>query len=369
MAKSRPAAAGGGGRSCLDRTAASTVRSTRRLGLEASTRRPRSSPRRTQHGSNGDCGTALSVQGDTGAARSARSRLSGNFPGDRHADRDRHVPPGTRTPAPDRNRPGRTMTSASQTDDDRSKLLVHAYVDGELDPVNAIADRAADRRRILHSRRRPRASRRFAAHSAKNCRRPNASRPRSARSCRRRHRRDEHAPSWRAMAASIALAMVVSSGATWFVTRTPRPTISRAGRRWSFARFDGAAADRCRLGGRARRQAVVQRPDSAGPACRRLSSSGVQAGRRACRRCRTHRRADAGLSDPATPHQRDRHSRCGWTSRRMRPPQRFEATTSSDGPPTTFPIVAVSDLNAADLAKFAQAFRAPPASPKTEPNR
>jgi anti-sigma factor RsiW len=113
------------------------------------------------------------------------------------------------------------MTSTVQPDDDRARLLVHAYVDGELDPVNTIAvgqqiaadpALAAERARIEALRR--------ALHEklpAPELPPGLEARVRAATG----HGQTVSAPSWRAMAASIVLAMVVSSGATWFATRTP----------------------------------------------------------------------------------------------------------------------------------------------------
>ncbi len=113
------------------------------------------------------------------------------------------------------------MTSAAQTDNDRSKLLVHAYVDGELDPVNTIAVKqqiAADPALAAEAAR-VEALRRALREKLPATELPPGleARVRAAVGIGR----TSTAPSWRAMAASIALAMVVSSGATWFVTRTP----------------------------------------------------------------------------------------------------------------------------------------------------
>lgn len=104
-------------------------------------------------------------------------------------------------------------------DTDRSRLLVHAYVDGELDPVNALAVEqqiaadpalAADRARVEALRR------------ALRDKLPATDMPAGLEARVRKTvgmTRTGSAPSWRAMAASIALAAVVSSAATWFATR------------------------------------------------------------------------------------------------------------------------------------------------------
>jgi anti-sigma factor RsiW len=113
------------------------------------------------------------------------------------------------------------MTSAVQPDNDRSKLLVHAYVDGELDPVNAIAVEqliAADPT-LAAEIARVEALRRALREKLPATELPPGleARVRTAVGIGR----TSSTPAWRAMAASIALAMVVSSGATWLVTRTP----------------------------------------------------------------------------------------------------------------------------------------------------
>ena len=113
------------------------------------------------------------------------------------------------------------MTSVVQPHNDRSKLLVHAYVDGELDPVNAIAvgQQIATDPALAAESVRVEALRRALREKLPATELPPGleARVREAVGIRQ----TSSAPSWRAMAASIALAMVVSSGATWFVTRTP----------------------------------------------------------------------------------------------------------------------------------------------------
>ena len=105
---------------------------------------------------------------------------------------------------------------------DDPMLLVHAYLDGELDPVNALAVEqriaaepafAAECERIsalqlLIRERLPREAAPFGL------------RARIEGSIRMKRPRAQ--PSWRAMAASIAVAVVVASGSTW-VALTPEP--------------------------------------------------------------------------------------------------------------------------------------------------
>jgi anti-sigma factor RsiW len=109
------------------------------------------------------------------------------------------------------------MTAA---DHDR-KLLVHAYVDGELDPVNAVAierEIAADPA-LAAERARVEALRRALRDKLPATELPAGleGRVRTAIGATAA----SSAPSWRAMAASIMLAVVASSGATWLVTHTP----------------------------------------------------------------------------------------------------------------------------------------------------
>jgi anti-sigma factor RsiW len=112
------------------------------------------------------------------------------------------------------------MTSAS-SNDNRSTLLVHAYVDGELDPVNAIAVEqqiAADPALAAE------AARIQALRKALHERVPATDLPPGLEARIQNTvgmARASGAPSWRAMAASIMLAVVVSSSATWFLTHTP----------------------------------------------------------------------------------------------------------------------------------------------------
>ena len=111
------------------------------------------------------------------------------------------------------------MTDKNEAADDR--LFVHAYLDGELDPANALA---VERRMAAnpalsaeHARHR-----RCAARYAKDCRRS-----RCRRTCVRGRRAvgmtpARARPSWQALAASVAVALMVASGSTWLAVR-PAP--------------------------------------------------------------------------------------------------------------------------------------------------
>lgn len=112
--------------------------------------------------------------------------------------------------------------------DDKTVLLVHAYVDGELDPANALgieqqmstepavaaeAERVRMLQRLIHERL-PREGAPPSLH-ARIAASVGGPRPPRAR------------PSWRALAASIALTAVVASSSTWLVLR-PQPANSVA---------------------------------------------------------------------------------------------------------------------------------------------
>ena len=102
--------------------------------------------------------------------------------------------------------------------DDNSVLLVHAYLDGELDPANALsvaeqmnqqpmltaeAERVKELQKLIHDRL-PRETA------------PPGLRARIESSIGG-SRRERAKPSWRALAASVAFAAVIASGTTWFV--------------------------------------------------------------------------------------------------------------------------------------------------------
>jgi len=100
-------------------------------------------------------------------------------------------------------------------------LLVHAYCDGELDPANALAleRRMAADPRLAAERDRVLALKQAMAR-LKPTTAPPALRARIERSVGMR--RPAVRPTWTALAASVALAVVVSAGGTWSVI-APRP--------------------------------------------------------------------------------------------------------------------------------------------------
>jgi anti-sigma factor RsiW len=111
------------------------------------------------------------------------------------------------------------------------RLLVHAYVDGELDPAHALelerqlaADPAlaAERERLEALRHAIREQLPREAAPPDLVRRIEA-----AVGLRRAAARSVAQPSWRALAASVMVAAVVASGATWFV-REPGPADTTA---------------------------------------------------------------------------------------------------------------------------------------------
>ena len=109
------------------------------------------------------------------------------------------------------------MTQSSEDE----KLLVHAYVDGELDPANAraLAARIEENPALAAERDRIEALQR-----ALRTQFPIAAPPAGLRARIERAaglRRAPARPTWMAMAASVALALMLGSGAT-FVTLAPR---------------------------------------------------------------------------------------------------------------------------------------------------
>ena len=113
------------------------------------------------------------------------------------------------------------MTVDTHDNNDRTTLLVHAYVDGELDPANAIAIErriasepvlAAERARVEGLRR------------ALRERLPQEPAPAALREKVRRTvglTRQRAQPTWMAMAASLALAIFASSTGTWYAMQPP----------------------------------------------------------------------------------------------------------------------------------------------------
>ena len=120
------------------------------------------------------------------------------------------------------------MTALPLTDD--ARLRVHAYIDGELDPAHALeVERqlasdpalAAERAGVeaLHRLIREQLPREPAPHAL-------ARRIEAGIGVPQASRRSPQ-PSWRALAASVALAAFVASGSTWFALR-PGPTATVA---------------------------------------------------------------------------------------------------------------------------------------------
>ena len=111
------------------------------------------------------------------------------------------------------------MTPAPAPED--PALLVHAYLDGELDPANALAleQRMAADPALAAERARIEALRRVIAERFPPEAPPASLRPRIETAVGLR--RASPQPSWRALAASVALAAVIASSSTWLVL--PRP--------------------------------------------------------------------------------------------------------------------------------------------------
>jgi anti-sigma factor RsiW len=108
------------------------------------------------------------------------------------------------------------MTADTRDNNDRTTLLVHAYVDGELDPANAIAieQRMASEPSLAAERARVEALRQVLRE-----RLPRESEPPALRAKVRRAvglTRQRAQPAWMAMAASLALAIFASSTGTWY---------------------------------------------------------------------------------------------------------------------------------------------------------
>src|SRR5262249_28156360 len=127
------------------------------------------------------------------------------------ACRHRHVAAGACPPPSHRHHDGRVMT---QTDD---MLLVHAYLDGELDPAHAleVERRFAAEPALAAERDRVSALRRLLRDRLPRERAPAAltRRVELATGLRREQ------TSWRMLAAAALVGAVLASGATWLVLR------------------------------------------------------------------------------------------------------------------------------------------------------
>jgi anti-sigma factor RsiW len=112
------------------------------------------------------------------------------------------------------------MTPSTQDD---PTLLVHAYLDGELDPAHAleIERRLAAEPALAAERERVEALRRVIQEKLPRETPPPglARRIEAAVGLQRAAPRPSSHPSWRALAASVVLGMFMASGATWFVLR------------------------------------------------------------------------------------------------------------------------------------------------------
>jgi len=105
------------------------------------------------------------------------------------------------------------MTGLMPHDD--PTLLVHAYLDGELDPINSVAveQRMADDPALVAEYERVAALRQLLAERLPREAAPAHLRGRISSAIGLRQSRAQ--PSWRALAASIAVTAVLASGATW----------------------------------------------------------------------------------------------------------------------------------------------------------
>jgi anti-sigma factor RsiW len=113
------------------------------------------------------------------------------------------------------------MTVDTHDNNDRTTLLVHAYVDGELDPANAIAieQRIASQPALAAERARVEALRRALRERLPQEPAPAALREKVRRTVGLTRQRAQ--PTWMAMAASLALAIFASSTGTWYAMQAP----------------------------------------------------------------------------------------------------------------------------------------------------
>lgn len=113
----------------------------------------------------------------------------------------------------------------SKTDDD-SVLLVHAYLDGELDPTNALSvtQQMEKEPALAAEAERVRALQRLIHEKLPREEAPSGLRARIEKSVTGRPARDRAQPSWRALAASIALTAMVATGSTWFFIESQQAT-------------------------------------------------------------------------------------------------------------------------------------------------
>ncbi len=112
------------------------------------------------------------------------------------------------------------------TVDDRSLLLVHAYLDGELDPVNALAisQQLQDVPALSAEERRIRALRQRLKDLPRE-RAPNELRSRVESLVARSGTRSA-SPGWRALAASILVTAVISSSSVWILAGSQQASMT-----------------------------------------------------------------------------------------------------------------------------------------------
>jgi anti-sigma factor RsiW len=110
----------------------------------------------------------------------------------------------------------------SSTSDENSVLLVHAYLDGELDPANAleIAQRMSTDPALAAEGERVKALQQLIHERLPREVSPPGLRARIEASVGG-HRRVLERPSWRALAASIALTAMLASSSTWLIIGSP----------------------------------------------------------------------------------------------------------------------------------------------------
>jgi len=117
------------------------------------------------------------------------------------------------------------MTTTARQDD--SALLIHAYLDGELDPIHVVEmeRRLAADPALAAERDRIEALRSVIVERLPRERLPEGLLSRIERAAG--VRRERAHPSWQALAAAVILAAVMASGATWFMLR-PGPAEASA---------------------------------------------------------------------------------------------------------------------------------------------
>jgi anti-sigma factor RsiW len=112
------------------------------------------------------------------------------------------------------------------TPDDDSVLLVHAYLDGELDPTNALSvtQQMEKEPALAAEAEGVKALQRVIREKLPRENAPSGLRARIERSVGARSSQGRAQPSWRALAASIALTAMVASSSTWFFVESQQAT-------------------------------------------------------------------------------------------------------------------------------------------------